>query len=128
MSLRSQAESDLAIVLENSADFGWPVVFTDPDGVSNVDPIYCASGDIGTTIDPNTGVPVSGRSAYLSVRRSTLTAAGLDMPTNVESKTSKPWRATFVDINGHAFTYKIISSMPDRTIGLITCELSIYDS
>lgn len=120
-------EQDLATILENPLDFGCPVVITDPDGNTNSSPIYGNCGDIGQVIDPELGVAVSGRRAYLTLRISTLTAQGLGIPVKIADKSKKPWRITFDDVNGQSHTFNVIDSAPDRTIGVVTCELGIYE-
>ena len=122
MSLRLQAESDLAQTLEATLDFGWPVVVTDPSG--NSGNLNCQTGDIGLTVDPDTGLPISGRLAHCSMRISTLVSEGFtDLPKGISNTNLKPWLVTFDDINGNTFSYKVKQSMPDRTIGIVTCIL-----
>ena len=82
MGLRQLAESDLGKILEDSdTGFGWPITVTNPTGDSGT--LTGASGDISQIIDPDTGVAVSGRMAHVSLRISSLVAAGLPVPAGI---------------------------------------------
>ena len=127
MSLRLQAEADLAQTLENALDFGWPVIITNPAGDSGN--LNCQTVDIGLTIDPDTGTPISGRLAHVTMRISTLVSEGFaDLPKAVSNTSAKPWLVTFDDINGNTYTYKVKQSMPDRNLGVVTCILEHWKS
>lgn len=125
MSLRELAEQDLAVVLENGSDFGWPITVTDPDGLSGS--LTGSSTDIAQVIDPDTGEAVSGRMAAVTLRISSLTAAGLGLPVAIADSTGLPWRVTFDDINGTPYTFLVAQSNPDRALGVVTCILRIYN-
>lgn len=124
MSLRQQAAEDLIGIVESSSDFGWPLVVTSPAGVSLA--MVGLSTDIGTTLDPETGLPVTGRRASVALAIASLTAGGLTLPEGVYSKSEKPWLVAFDDIGGNAYAWKVISTQPDRAIGCITCVLERY--
>jgi len=128
MNLRLQAELDLATTLEdNTSGFGWPIRVTDPTGFVNPDPIYGMSNDIGLVIDPDTGTAISGRFASVTLRISTLIAAGFaSLPRAVSSEDLKPWLMSFDDINGNNYVFKVKSSMPDRGLGIISVTLEKY--
>lgn len=126
MGLREIAEADLALILENSNDFGWPVTVTDPSGV--VAGLTGYSNDISSVIDPDTGQLVSGRVASIALRISSLALAGLGIPRGIDNDTQKPWVVAFDDINGAAHTFKVQQSNPDRTLGIVTCLLESYKS
>jgi len=124
--IRELAESDLGAILEDSATgFGWPITLTDPSGVSNAN-LTGFSNDISQVIDPDTGQVVSGRTASVSLRLSTLITAGFGMPRGVADQTSKPWLVTFNDINGTSHTFKITNADPDRALGVVVCMLENY--
>lgn len=125
--LRQTAEADLAVILEDSATgFGWPITVTDPDG--KTESLVGLSGDIAQAIDPDTGQAVSGRLAMVTLRISSLVAAGFtDLPRNIASTTSKPWLIVFDDINGNSYTFKVQQSNPDRTLGVVKCILELYE-
>jgi len=122
VNLRELAEADLAVTLEDAADgFGWPITVTDPDGTSAA--LTGQSGDVSELIDPDTGQAVSGRFAHVSLRLSSLYAAGLGMPKGIAESGRKPWRIAFPDINGVAYLFEVRHSKPDRTMGVVTCTL-----
>lgn len=129
MSLRTLAENDLAIMMEDAnCSFGWSVVLTDPSGFASVEPLTALTQDIAVDIDPDTGVAVSGRTASATFRISTLTTAGYTgLPVGIADGALKPWVVTFNDINGASFTYKVAESLPDRTVGVVVTLLELYE-
>lgn len=125
MSLRDLAEADLAFILEDSVTgFGWSITLTDPAG--QVGAFTGFSNDIAQAIDPDTGQVVSGRSASVSLRISSLTAGGFGLPRGIADASIKPWLVAFDDINGGAHTFKVQASDPDRTLGVVNCILEAY--
>lgn len=126
MNLRTVAENDLAFILEDDIRGGaWPITLINPVGLSA--PLKGFSNDISQLIDPDTGQSVSGRLATVSLRISSIIAAGFtSFPENVPDKDSKPWVVIFDDINGSTYTFKVSESNPDRAIGIITCMLEKY--
>ena len=124
MNLREKAESDLARILESATGFGWPITITDPAGVSA--PLIGYSNDISQVIDPDTGIAVSGRSASVTLRISSIYAAALSLPKGIADSGSKPWVIQFNDINGLPYTFKVAQSNPDRGLGIVTCILETY--
>lgn len=121
------AESDLGLILEDEdTGFGWPISLTDPAG--NTAPLTGFSGDISEMIDPDTGMYVSGRQAFIVLRNSSIYAAlpGSGLPVHIANSQARPWVVTFDDINGLPYTFKVSDSMPDRTIGLTKCALEVY--
>lgn len=125
MSLRNLAEQDLSTILEDSATgFAWDIVVTDPDG--NIANLTGQSNDIAQVIDPDTGAAISGRSASVALRISTLTAKGLSLPQGIADTAKKPWIVEFNDINGNPYKFKVSQSNPDRMLGIVTCLLESY--
>ena len=125
MGLRSIAEQDLGVILEDdTTGFGFSITITDPSGT--VKPFTGFSNDIAQMIDPDTGQAVSGRLASVALRISSLLAAGFTLPEGIHDAALKPWIVVFNDINGNAFTFKVVQSNPDRGLGLITCLLTTY--
>lgn len=124
MSLRTQAEADLSLTLEDSGAFGWPVTVTDPAGLS-VSGLYAQTVDIEQTIDPETGHLINGRFATATLRIATLTANGLGLPMYIANRTSPGWRVTFDDINGNSYTFRVRQANPDRTLGVVVCMLEV---
>lgn len=125
--LRETAEADLEFILEDKVTgFGWDITVTDPAGT--VGNLVGYSNDIGQQFDPDTGQFVSGRLPTVALRISSLTAAGLAIPEGIPEEPVKPWLVTFDDINGNSFTFKVVDAMPDRTLGLVTCILTDYET
>ena len=131
MNLRELAESDLNIILEDDVNgFGWAITLIDPDGQSSDDLVPDGlkgySNDISQVIDPDTGQIVSGRSASVAIRISTLLNNGMTLPVGIADTTLKPWQVVFNDINGNSFTFKVQQSNPDRTLGIVSLLLEFY--
>jgi hypothetical protein len=125
MRLRDLAEADLGRILEDAeTGFGYPITLTDPLG--KVLRLVGFSNDIAQVIDPDTGQIVSGRSASVALRVSTIIAAGLDLPRGIANSSSKPWVVEFDDLLGTPHKFKVFQSNPDRTIGMITLILESY--
>ncbi len=125
MSLRQLAERDLAVTLEDSVTgFGWPVTLVDPSGVSAN--LTGQSHDIGLIVDPDTGVAVSGRTASIVLRMSSILAAGLEVPEGEPKTSSKPWTVNTTDINGNTVTLKVDYAARDRSLGTVTLQMGVY--
>lgn len=125
MGLREKAEADTGRILEDSTrGFGWAITVTDPAGTAV--PLTGFSDDISQVIDPDTGQIVSGRQSSVALRISSLLAAGLTLPVGIADAAQKPWLIAFDDINGNAWTFKVMQSNPDRAMGVITCLLEDY--
>ena len=125
MSLRSIAESVLSMALENTDLNGRGVTLTAPDGTSQ--PLTGNTNDIGAAIDPETGAIVSGRSASVALRISSIYAAGFtSLPKRVADKTAPPWRVDYIGDDGVTYNFSVSSSMPDRSAGVIVLMLEGY--
>jgi hypothetical protein len=127
MGLRDIAQADLKTIMEDAdTGFGWSFAITDPDEKS--ESLVGRSNDIGLVIDPDTGMAVSGRLASIAIQISSLIDAGFtELPRGIADDTLKPWIIVFDDINFNAFTFKVSQSNPDRTLGIITCTLELYE-
>ena len=124
MSLRRQAEADLSAILEDRLGFGWPIIVTNPAGVSSV--LTGFSNDIAQAIDPDTLAPISGRTVSVALRIQALYAAGFELPTTPGAGSQKPWVVQFLDVHGAPQKFKVIDPRPDRGLGLIVCLLESY--
>ena len=126
MGLREQAEADLGMIIEDrSFGWGWDITLTDPNGKTEA--LVGLSQDISLAVDPDTGMLVSGRTATIALRISTLRAKGFaENPKNIPDKNKKPWVVGFRDINGVPCLFKVIRPSPDATIGAITLVLETY--
>lgn len=120
MDLHAIAEQDLATTLEGN---GQHVTITDPAGSSAA--VIAISNDISQIIDPDTGVPVSGRNANAAFRISTLRAAGLGLPHGIEDGAVRPWLVDYVTVNGDTIRTKVLTSNPDRALGIVTLRLRV---
>ena len=128
MGLRTIAEQDLGVILEDSVTgFGWSIIVTDPSGNSGSGPLTGFSDDIAQIIDPDTGQAVSGRLASVALRISSLTLAGLGLPRGIADAGIKPWIVEFNDINGNPFKFKVSQSNPDRARGMVVLLLELYE-
>lgn len=126
MGLRQDAEAALSFMLEDLDGWNWPITLTDPSGLSKS--MTGNSTDIGQIIDPETGLPVSGRSASVVLRLSTIDSLGFTaIPRGIMDTTSKPWLVTFDDINGTSWTFKVFQTEPDRAVGVVVCHLEVYN-
>lgn len=125
---RQIAEQDLSFTLEDSQfGFGYAITVTDPDGLSKE--MNGQSNDVGLSIDPDTGVAVSGRSATVFLRLSTLETLGFTtIPQRQTDKTKKPWIIEFNSIGGKPFKFTVKESQPDRTLGGVLLILELYKS
>ncbi len=119
-SLRALAEADLATTLES--DWGATVTVTDPNGACAE--VEAQTSDIGASIDPDTGVAISGRRAHTSLRIASLVAAGFtELPTHRAPAEGHPWRLEFTDTAGRSYMFAVRNSWPDRTLGIVTLLL-----
>lgn len=125
MNLRVLAESDLRATLEDvDHGFAWAIELRDPDGKKHG--LAGLSGDIGAVIDPTTGMPVAGRAAHVSLRISSIKAAGFtELPRRVDLD-GNPWRVKFLDLAGDEHSFVVQDAKPDRTLGMLTLMLEAY--
>lgn len=124
MGLREQAALDARTILNNTDGFGVPITVTNPGGTSA--DLTGFSNDIALTIDPETGMAVSGREASVALHMRDLVDAGLGLPKNIADEDLRPWVVSFVDVLGITHTFKVKESNPDRASGVITCTLEVY--
>lgn len=123
--LRELANTDLeSIMTDKTNGFGWDIELIDTAGVSYA--VVGRSDDIGQVIDPDTGMPVSGRLASVSVTIASLDAVGAGLPQGIADTGGKPWVVKFDDINGRSYSFKVIQSNPDRALGIVICLLEAY--
>ena len=120
------SELDLEMTLEDSEyGFGIDATMTDPDGESAV--LTVQSGDIHLLLNPDTDVPVSNRIAHISIRISSLTAAGLGIPSPQPDQNLNPWSVEFPDAVGLVRKFTVSKSEPDRTLGIVTVILELLE-
>ncbi len=127
MSLRRQAELDLAFIIEDPiGGFGWTVVLERPGNGASIQ-LIAFSNDISQMIDPDTGQIVSGRLATVVFRTSSIAAQGFEIPVGVSDPTKQPWSVRFSDIADKSYRFKIKETNPDRALGLLVCILEAYE-
>ncbi len=125
MGLRETAEADLSLILEDDiSGFGWPITLTAPDGIAAN--LVGFSNDISQSIDPDTGLLVTGRVASVVLRMSTVKNLGFDLPKGIVDTSKKPWIVDFNDINNKVYKFKISSVNPDYSLGIVVCFLEVY--
>ena len=124
MTLRDIATEDLNAII--TQDFGIPIVVIDPAGTRGE--VVGYTNDIGQIIDPDTGQMISGRLVSVAISLRSLTAVGLGVPQGIEKASLKPWYVTYQDTDFNQYTFKIMTSNPDRTLGIVTCELELYNA
>jgi hypothetical protein len=127
MALREVAERDMAYIAQGDpTGWRWSIELTDPLGNKSVD-MYGLSNDVALFIDPGTGQPVSGRMASVAVRIAEIQAQGLvGFPEAIAETNRNPWIVKFNDINGVPYTFRVVSTEPDRALGLLVCILEIF--
>jgi len=123
MSLRETAAADLDVILNDIDDWAVDIILTDPSGVSLS--MRGFSMDIGVSVDAETGQLVSGRSASVSLPISDILMAGMVLPTGSTDTSSMPFVVTFDDTDGMSYRFEVVSTQPDRTLGLVVCALSV---
>lgn len=113
------AEKDLGITLEDAENgFGMPATVTDPAG--NVASLNVQSGDVHLLYDSGTDAKINNRTAHISMRISSLEAAGLAIPRAQPNQNLNPWRFEFADATGKIRKFMVSDVMPDRTLGVVT--------
>ena len=125
MSLLDIAEANLALSVESTALFGQSITLTDPAGLAVA--MVGSSNDIGAMIDPDTQQFVSGRTASMTLRISSIYGAGFTaLPVGVAERSSKPWRVTYTAKGSRSYEFAVRQTMPDRTAGVVVMVLEIY--
>ncbi len=127
MNLISRVQKDSQRIM-NSERFGFsvPIVLTEPDGTAHS--FKGLVSIIHNLIDPDTGEPVSGFLATVSINVRDLNAAGVEVPEGVMSETERPWLVTETNQFGVEQTLKIVRAAPDETNGNILIDLGAYVS
>jgi hypothetical protein len=124
MGLRDTAAADAIEIINDTIDGGDEIFITSPTGVSET--FRALTNDIAISIDPETGLTVSGRQCSAVVATADLAAVGFDGITGVADADAKPWVVLATDVNGVQGTFKVAETRPDNTIGLLTLILEEY--
>lgn len=122
--LRELAESDLSFIMEDTTGgFAWPFTLTNPAGTSAA--LAGLTNDISALIDPETGALVTGRSATVTLRTSSI-PDGLGVPQGIPDASAKPWTVAFQDIALLDHLFKVSTARPDRALGITSLVLEVY--
>ena len=123
MSLAAIAAADLIRILNGD---GACVTLQAPDG--RTAEFRANTQDISHAIDPQTGMIVSGRTATVAISQSDLRAMNM-APVGVADSKVKPWVVRFAEtVGGAEHVFKVASTKPDRTIGVVILILESYGS
>jgi hypothetical protein len=123
VSLLDQAKADLRSILENDQDFAVPIVVTNPDGVSaNLKGLQT---DHALTIDPETGMAVTGSNASVALSILALQEAGIGMPRAISAGSKLPWLVEFTTPTGDTQKFKVSEALPDK-LGCLVCRLEAW--
>jgi hypothetical protein len=124
MNIREMAEQDLALTLEDAENgFGNEITITDPSGLSEI--LSGQTGDIHLVYDSEADAKVNNRIIHISIRISSLTALGFEIPRSQPDQSSNPWLFEFSDINGNSGKFTVSDSMPDKALGIVTIILEV---
>lgn len=126
MGLLETAAADLqAILADAGGGFAVPIQIVAPDGRTVT--INGQATDIGLSIDPETGMAVSGRKASVALPIRALNAAGIGQPCGVSGRSANPWRVKLTLPTGGEQTFKVSSSAPDK-LGCLICFLEAFET
>ena len=116
MNVREQAESDLGWIMENSGEAGSPFVLIDPTGTEHN--VVGVVGDIGLSIETETGEKIRSRSIVCSCRIKTVAAFGAGAP-------GRGWKARITDLQGNTVNAFVAGCDPDRTLGIYNLVIAL---
>lgn len=125
MTLQDDLTADTKAILEDDiTGFGWPMTVTNPVGFSAQ--FVGQYTDIAEAIDPETGQSVSSRTVTVALMISSLLASELGIPQGVSDKTQRPWVVELTDRNGSDHRFKVMSTKPDASMGVVVLELEFF--
>jgi hypothetical protein len=109
MGIREEADSDLAEIFGDTDGAGTPYTLIDKDEAEF--PVAGTFGDVGYLLNPDTGIPIVGRTITASYRIKALLEKTEKVP-------GEGWKVKVIDLNGIEQTFYVTKYEPDRTIGL----------
>ena len=112
------------MILHDTAGFSWPIRVLDPGGQQAM--LQGLTNDISMTLDPETGLSVSGRNIEITISVMDLVVAGLEVPKNVPEREKKPWIVEFNDVLGRPHRLKVIETYPDASFATVRCKLGLF--
>ena len=104
---------------------GQEITLITPGGLKY--PVHGIVAVVHNMIDADTGQPVSGFVATVSINRLTLNDLGIAIPEGEASQNERPWLVREINIDGVEVTYKITRAAPDEANGNILCDLGAYE-
>lgn len=123
--LIAQAQKDILRITTNGNEWGTELLLT----VGANEPVMVRG--LATSHNQTFGeygAPVSGKNIHVSIAEGALIAAGLN-PRNANGEVAMTsWKVQWEDSTGLVKPYKIASTQPDNTIGLIRCFLNEMDN
>lgn len=118
LELHNQAASSLST---DTGKFAISVTFRDPDAVDYV--VRALVADIATMIDSETQLPVTGQTRSVVVSDAERALVGMARPVGTdESEDVAPWLVEY-----DSKLWRVFDARPDRTLGLTTCFLELYE-
>jgi hypothetical protein len=124
VSLRDLAAADAKAIIEDDVGgFATTVTLTSPD--NETAEVKATVADIGQSIDPNTGLAVSGRKATAAFSKATLLQLGFDIR-GTSDGARRPWVVVYTDVVGCERNYKVNEVLPDSELGITVCILESY--
>ena len=124
MGLRDIAQVDMLEIIHDTETGGDEITITSPAGVT--EDFLAFSQDIAFSIDPETGLSVTGRQCTIAVPISDLLDSGFGSIAGIADESSVPWLVTMTDGNGVEGTFKVAKTEPDNTFGLMVVTLEEY--
>jgi hypothetical protein len=112
--------------LVNNGGFGVNVTLT-PPGSSTSKIVKGIAVKHHTSVSTD-GLPVNSINVHVSIIESDLIALSYTVRNAAGEVDLRNHRASFADANGTTKNYIIKETMPDETVGLITCILGRYGS
>jgi len=126
MSLLDRVQKDAQRIMNSQrCGFGSPIILTDPDSVA-----YNLTGIVSVIhnlIDPDTGQPVSGFLATVSLNALDLQDKGIELPYGEMSMDRRPWTVETTVVGGATLLTKVVRVAPDETNGNILIDLGNYE-
>lgn len=123
MGLLDQAAADLETILGDVDGFSSCIELRAPDNTAVE--IRALVADVSQTIDPQTGMAVSGRVASVALPLAEL-ADWPGLASGVVDTDKKPWVVRMPDVTGAVTVFRVREARPDRVLGVLVCLLEPY--
>jgi len=123
VSLLAQAAADLRSILEDTNDFAVEVVVTNPAGASAT--LKGLQTDHSLSIDPETGMAVTGSNVSVALSVVALQESGLGQPRAIAASNQRPWLVEFTTPIGDTQKFKVSEALPDK-LGCLVLRLEAW--